>query len=231
MSILSRIKRVTSGKLELFLSKSENPEVLFPQLISEMEEQVRFATAGEAKALAAVTQAEKALEQNQEKLNKMSSGAESALSNEEEFMAREAVEAVIALEANQIRLEAAVQSATSAFEDARASRKESQVQLQEIRSKKNEILTRARVVQTQEKVQRTVSSPSTANGSILDAVASMEAKIEEREAEVCVRQELAGEGGGTASPSLERRIDTMNRKEEIDRRMAALTEKIKQKVS
>lgn len=227
MSILSRIKRVTTGKLELFLSKSENPEVIFPQLIVEMEEAVRAATDAEAKAMAAVKHAEKALEDTRGKLQKMTTGAEAALLKEDEATAREAVEAQVALEAEVIRREAALQSAQDSLADARAARKETQQQLQEVRAKKDEILTRARVIQTQERVQRTVSGPSTSTGSILDAVAAMEAKIEEREANLSVQQDLAG--SGSSSASLERRIDDMNREQEIDRRMAALKEKIKPK--
>lgn len=229
MSILSRMKRVTTGKLELFLSKSENPEVVFPQLIVEMEEQVRAATDTEAKAMASSKYAEKAVDATLTKLNKMTAGAEAALKKDDESMAREAVAAQVALEAELIRHEAALQSAQDSLADTRAARKETQQQLQEVRSKKNEILTRARVVQTQERVQRTVSGPSASTGSILDAVAAMEAKIEEREATLIVRQELAGTGSSATSPSLERRIDDMSHDEEIDRRMAALKEKVLQK--
>jgi phage shock protein A len=229
MSILSRMKRVTTGKLELFLSKSENPETVFPQLVLEMEAQVRAATEAEAKAMASAKHAEKAVDASLAKLNKMTAGAEAALKNEDEAMAREAVEAQVALEAELIRHEAALQCAQDSLEDARAARKQTQQELQNIRAKKDEILTRARVIQTQERIVRSVSGPSASTGSILDAVDAMEARIEEREARLQVRRELAGTGSGATSPSLERRIDDMNRNEEIDRRMAALKEKILQK--
>lgn len=229
MSILSRMKRVTTGKLELFLSKSENPETVFPQLVLEMEAQVRAATEAEAKAMASAKHAEKAVDASLAKLNKMTAGAEAALKNQDESMAREAVEAQVALEAELIRHEAALQSAQDSLEDARAARKQTQQELQNVRAKKDEILTRARVIQTQERIVRSVSGPSASTGSILDAVDAMEARIEEREAGLQVRQELAGTGSGASSPSLERRIDDMNRNEEIDRRMAALKEKILQK--
>ncbi|MGA0332569.1 MAG: PspA/IM30 family protein [Kiritimatiellia bacterium] len=228
MSLLSRMKRVSTGKLELFLAKSENPEIVFPQLILEMEAQVRAATEAEAKAVAAAKQAEKTVDVSLSKLNKMTAGAEAALKNGDENMAREAVEAQVALEAELIRHEAALQSALASLADARAARMETQQQLQEVRAKKNDILTRARVVQTQEQVQRSLSGPSASSGSILDAVAAMEARIEEREAQLQVRKE--GIGSTAASPSLERRIDDMNRHQEIDRRLAALKEKILQKV-
>lgn len=226
MSILSRMKRVTTGKLEMFLSKAENPEVVFPQLIVEMEDQVRSATDAEAKAMASLKQAEHAAEESRKKLEKMTTGAEAALKRDDESMAREAIEAQVALEAELIRREAAAQTAQNTLEDARAARQQTQTQLQEIREKKDEILTRARVVQSQERIQRTVTGPTTSTGSILDAVAAMESRVEEKEANLAVRQELAGAGAGS-SPSLERRIDAINRDEEIDRRMAALKAKVK----
>jgi len=49
MSIMARLKRVTVGRMEAFLTSVENPETVFPQLVREMEEQVRLATDAEAK--------------------------------------------------------------------------------------------------------------------------------------------------------------------------------------
>jgi len=227
MGILSRIRRITTGKLELFLSRSEDPETVFPQLVVEMEEQVRAATEAEAKAMASARHAEQAVEQARANLARMTAGAESALRHDNESMAREAVEAQVALEAELIRREAALQSVANCLDDARAARKETQMQLQNVRNKKDEILTRARVVRTQERIQRTVSGPAASAGSILDAVEALEARIEEQEAGLAVRRELAG--SGTASPSLERRIDDMNRTTEIDRRLAALKATMQQK--
>ncbi len=227
MGILSRIKRITTGKLELFLSRSEDPETIFPQLIVEMEEQVRAATEAEAKAMASVRHAEQAVEQTKGNLARMTAGAESALRHDNESMAREAVEAQVALEAELIRREAALQTAANCLDDARAARQETQAQLQNVRHKKDEILTRARVVRTQERIQRTVAGPLASAGSILDAVEALEAKVEEKEAGLAVRRELTG--SGTASPSLERRIDEMNRNTEIDRRLAALKASVQRK--
>lgn len=230
MSVFSRMKRVTTGKLELFLSKSEDPEVVFPQLIAEMEDQVRAATEAEAKAMAAAKQAARAVEDTRNKLEKMSAGAGAALQKGDESMAREAVEAQVALEAEAIRREAALQTAEESLADARAARRETQDQLRDVRRKKDEILTRARVVRTQEKIERTVSGPAASTGSILDAVSAMEAKVEEKEANLAVRREMAGAGGGgEETASLERRVDDMSREAEVDRRLADLKKQLNAK--
>ena len=53
MGLISRIRRITVSRIENFLNTVENPEVLFPQLVREMEDQVRAAISAETKALAA----------------------------------------------------------------------------------------------------------------------------------------------------------------------------------
>ena len=53
MGLISRIRRITVSRIENFLNTVEDPEVLFPQLVREMEDQVRAAISAETKALAA----------------------------------------------------------------------------------------------------------------------------------------------------------------------------------
>ncbi len=222
MSIISRLKRVTVGKLESFLSSVEDPDVVFPQLIREMEEQIRAATDAEAKAMASVKAAERSCDQAREKLVKLANGAESAIAQGDDAMAREAVEAQVRLEAEAERRDEALAAARATCDEAHNARVQLQAQLDDIRSKKDEILTRSRVVRSQERVNRTVLGPVASSGSILDAVARMEASLEEKEATQAVRKDLST---GVGSSSLEHRIDTLTTSQEVDRRLAALKAK------
>ena len=224
MSIMERLKRVTVGRMEAFLTSVEDPELVFPQLVKEMEEQVRAATDAEAKAMAAVKAAERARDQVADKLQAMQTGAEAALAQGDEGTAREAVEAQIKIEEDLARRSDGVATANSSYSDAHHARVQTQRQLDEIRSKKDEILTRARVAKSQEKIQRTVQGPAASTGSILDAVSRMEARVEEQESELAVRKEMAG---GPANASLEQRIEDLHTKTEVDRRMAELQAKLK----
>ncbi len=224
MSIIARIKRVTVGKMEAFLTSVEDPEVVFPQLIKEMEEQVRAATDAEAKAMAAVKASERSRDQAGERLAKLVVGAEAALSQSDEATAREALEAQIQIEAEVARLAEVVATANNSYAEAHSARIQTQNQLDDVRAKKDEILTRARLARSQRKIQRTVQGPSASTGSILDAVSRMESQLEEQEAELAVRKEMTG-GGGSAS--LDRRIDDLHKRQEVERRLAALKAKIK----
>lgn len=224
MSIVARLKRVTVGRMEAFLTSVEDPETVFPQLVREMEEQVRLATDAEAKAMASVKVAERTRDQASAKLDKMTDGARAALQQGDEATAREAIAAQIQLEDEVARCSAAVATANQSYSDAHGARVQTQKQLDEVRAKKNEILTRARVVQSQEKIQRTVQGPSASTGSILDAVSRMESQLEEKEAGLAVRKEL-GQSGGGGTASLEQRIEDLHKQSEIERRLEALKTK------
>ncbi len=204
MNLLNRIKRITSGKVEVLLSKSETPELLFPQLISEMETQVNNAVGAEAKALTAVKRAERSVQDLQRSLESMTLGAETALRSSQEDLAREAVESQLALESRLILAEASLESAQESYASAQSLRRDTQDQLENIRTKKDAILTRARILQTQKAVQHRLAGPSVSTGSLLDAVDAMEARLAEEEAALAVQKEGSV---STACSSVERRIE------------------------
>ena len=219
MGLIDRLRRISTAKVEAFLSKVEDPEVLLPQLIKEMEGQVRTITEAEAKSMAAVKGAERDVEQVKEKLARLQRGAETAMSQGDEVTARDAVSAQIDLEADLGRKEETLARAQGAATNARDARLDLQNELDELRSKKDEILTRARVARTQKQVEKTVRGPVDSSGSILDAVSRLESKVEETEAELAVQREV---GRGSVAPSLERRLDDLERGSEVENRLAAL---------
>jgi phage shock protein A len=222
MGLIARLRRLTTSRIEVFLSTVEDPEVLFPQLVKEMEDQVRSATEAEAKAMASVKGAERDLKQIEQKLDRMTKGAELAVDKGDEDTAREAVSAQIDLESEIKRKQEALKRSQAAMEDARAAREQVQAQLAEVRNKKDEILTRARVIRNQKKVERTVSAPVSSARSILDAVAQLETKVEEQEAEIEVQRDMASAGGG---PSLDKRLKDLEVSSEVEERLAKLKKK------
>jgi phage shock protein A len=117
----------------------------------------------------------------------------------------------------------AVTRAGRAYEDAKAARLQIEEQLEELRTKKNEILTRARIAKTQQKIEKTVSGRASSTASILDAVMRLEGKVEETEAELEIRRGMDKDG---VSPSLERRLDELERDGEIEKRLAELKKRI-----
>jgi phage shock protein A len=223
MGLFTRLHRVTVGRIEAFLSRVEDPELVFPVLVNEMEEQLKAASEAEAKAIATLKHSEREVHKHKETIDKYGNGAYLAIREGDEETARQSLDAQIqaeqASEFSQRNLEIAQRS----LERATLSRKRIQQQLGELRTKKDEILTRARVAKVQKKIQSTVSGTVGSSDSILDAVARLEAQIEESEAGLEIQASFTGEG--TASASLEKRLEELSNEAEIDRRLAELKKK------
>lgn len=223
MGLIARIQRVTMARIQTFLDSVEDPEIMFPQLVAEMEEQIRAATNAEAKALGAVKAAQRKADEIGGRIDRLAKGAELAVKQGDEATAREALSAQIAAEESLKQAQDALARSQTAFEQATEARKQLQQQLQELRAKKDELLTRARLAKTQKKVQRTVSGPSESAKSILDAVSKMEAKVQETEAELEVQREM--DQGTKAGPSLDRKLKDLETGTEVQKRLAALQSK------
>jgi phage shock protein A len=220
MGLFKRLHRITVGRIEAFLSRVEDPELVFPVLIKEMEDQLRAATEAEAKAQATLAGCEREIGRHEETIDKYGRGALLAVKKGDEETARQSVKAQIeaekASELSKRNLEIAQQS----LERAKASRKQIQHQLEELRAKKSEILTRARIAKVQKKIAASVSGTVGSSDSILDAVARLEAQVEETEAELEIQASLTGEG--TASVSLERKLSELDQEAQIEERLAEL---------
>ena len=220
MGLFKRLHRITVGRIEAFLGRVEDPELIFPVLVKEMEEQLQAATEAEAKDRATLAGCEREVGRHEETIGKYGRGALLAVKKGDEETARQSVKAQIdaerAAELSKRNLEIAQQS----LERAKVSREQIQHQLEDLRSKKNEILTRARIAKTQKKIAATVSGTVGPSDSILDAVARLEAQVEEAEAELEIQASLAGEG--TASVSLELKLNELDQEAQIEERLAEL---------
>ena len=223
MGVFTRLHRVTVGKIEAFLSRFEDPELVFPVLVKEMEEQLKAATEAEAKASATLKHSERDVQKHKETIDKYGNGAYLAIRKGDEEIARQSLDAQIQAEQASDFSQKNLEIAQRSLERATLSRKRIQEQLAELRSKKDEILTRARVAKVQKKIQSTVSGTVGSSDSILDAVARLEAQLEEAEAELEIQASFTGEG--TASASLEKRLRELSNEAEIDRRLAELKQK------
>jgi phage shock protein A len=223
MGLFKRLHRITIGRIEAFLSRVEDPELVFPVLLKEMEKQLEAATEAEAKASATLKSCEREVSRHSDTVGRYGNGALLAMKKGDEDTARQSVKAQIDAEKASDLSKRNLEIARTSLERAKVGRERIQQQLAELRAKKNEILTRARVAKVQKKIQATVSGSVGSSDSVLDAVARLEAQVEETEAEVEIQASLAGEG--TAGPSLERKLDELDQEAEIESRLAALRRK------
>ena len=220
MGLLKRLHRITIGRIEALLDRVEDPEIMFPQLIREMEDQLRKATEQEACAIAEVKRSEREVEALQDKISKLGRGAACALQQDDEKIAREALAAQIDAERALKTAQANAEALNSTCNLATAGREQIQQQLVELKAQKSEILTRARIAKTRKNIQKTVSTGIGSTDSILDAVAKLEVGIEETEAELEIQAKLAVDA--RINPSLAKKLKELEQSSEIDLRLNEL---------
>ncbi|NLF30315.1 MAG: PspA/IM30 family protein [Planctomycetes bacterium] len=225
MGLFRRIHRITVGRVSAFLDRVEDPEIVFPQLLREMEQQLQQATGQEARATAAVTQVEVKIDRLRRKVEAMGRGAFQALKQDREDVAREALGAQIDTEHEIERFEASLASLKASRNLAEASRKQIQQQLEQLRARKHALITRSRLARTRRRIQRSLNGATVSGGSILDAVARMEEHIESIEAEMEVQCRLTGEG--VLNPALELSLAELDQAGQIDERLADLKVRLK----
>ena len=224
MGLFKRLHRVTIGRIEAFLSRVEDPELVFPVLVKEMQQQLEAATEAEARAVATLKGCEREVNKHAETIGRYGNGALLAIKKGDDETARHSVEAQLDAEKTAEFSKKNLEVARQSVDRAKTSREQIQQQLEELRAKKDEILTRARVAKVQKKIQATVSGSAGSSDSILDAVARLEAQIEETEADLEIQASLTGES--KASPSLERKLDELDREAQVEQRLAQLREQV-----
>jgi phage shock protein A len=222
--LFKRLHRITLGRIEAFLSRVEDPELVFPVLVKEMQQQLEAAGDAEARAVATLKSCEREVNKHAETIGRYGNGALLAIKKGDGETARHSVEAQIDAERAAEFSKRNFGVARQSLERARTGRERIQQQLEELQAKKDEILTRARVARVQKKIQATVSGSAGSSDSILDAVARLESQIEETEAELEIQASLTGEA--TAGPSLERKLSELDREARIEERLARLKEEV-----
>jgi phage shock protein A len=224
MELLQRLRRVTLGHIEELLAGFEDPEVVIPQLVREMEDQVRLARELEVQALADEKMAQKDCAELRERLSRLGSGAEAALQKGEEGTARQALDVQVEAEQALLRKDEALKRAQGRVEQTRSARQQRQAQLDELRSKKGELVARARMMRLQNKGLKAVAGASASSVGIVDTFGQMETKIRQGEAEADSRQDLAQ----PQEAPLEQRLERLQRDAEVEKRLAAMKAKLGQ---
>ncbi len=216
---LKRVRRITMAKINAFLDAVENPEEVFPQLVQEMRDECRKAIDAEAIAVAALKRRQQEHDDLQAEIAKWGLRAELAVREGDDKLARQAIEAQMA---NEKRVEPhtkSLEQARVAAERAREARQDLHDKLHTLERQRDEILARARAAKSQEAVQKVLAGVEGGSGSILDAVARMEAKVTEAEARAGAYAEVSLDMAGGDS---ERKFRELERKQAIEVRLIEL---------
>lgn len=220
---LKRVRRITMAKINAFLDGAEKPEEVFPLLVQEMRDECRKAIEAEAIAVAAFKRRQQEFDDLQADIAKWGQRAELAVRESDDALARSALDAQMSAEKRVPDQQRALDQARMAADRAREARQDLHDKLHTLERKRDEILARARAAKSQEAVQKVLAGVEGGSGSILEAVARMEARVTEAEARAGAYAEVASEMAGGDS---ETRFRELEHKQAVEVRLLELKQRV-----
>jgi phage shock protein A len=217
-SLINRLKRITVARIEAFLETVEEPETIFPQLIREVQNRIGDAANAESKAAAAFKANQRRLDESMGRSIRLEKGAEMALRQGDEALAREAL-------AEQVRVDHGIEDkrllllqSEAALQKAREGRLHLQAQLSELTRRKKEIISRLRSEENVARIHRQMEKIRTSGQAILEEVSRMRQADDENG----VLPGIAAEMSAASGSSLEERLRALERDAEIERRLTSI---------
>ncbi len=224
MGRISRLKTITRSRIEAFLASLEEPEIILPQLIREMEERLEEAARAEAKALSAVKADRRRLDAGLGKVIRYEKGATLAVKAGETDTARQAIAAQIQTETEVDKYRGDLAVSESAYSGASAACAQLRQNLDDLRLKKEEILSRSREIRRAQSPGKKLDGLSIRKSrNILDMVAKMETMVDEAEAELEIQNEIT-QTLGVSFPY--ERVKVLESDAEVDRRLKEMKGRI-----
>jgi phage shock protein A len=219
--LVGRLKRITVSQINAFLETVEDPEIVFPQLVREMQGCTRDAVNAETKAAAALKANQRRLDESTGRSIRLAKGAELALRHGDESLAREALAEQIKVDRLCEDQRRALEQSEKALLEARGLRVHLETELEELKRRKRNIIARSRSAKKNAGTYRRADRIRTAGSAILDEVSRLEQRVETNG----YAPEPVGRSSGTAEGSLEDRLRTLERDVEIDRRLNLIRER------
>ncbi len=219
--LVSRLKRITVSRINEFLETVEDPEIIFPQLLREMQDCIRDALKAESKAAAALKANQRRLDESTGRSIRFAKGAELALRHGDESLAREALTEQIKVDRLCEDQRRALEQSEKALFEVRELRVHIETQLQELKRRERTIVARARSAKTTAGTYRSTGKIRAAGTAILDEVSRMQ-QIEATKEYV---SESTGRPAATFKHTLEDRLRNLEREAEIESRLNSIREK------
>ena len=221
MSFFSRVLDIINANVSDMLDRAEDPEKMVKMLIFEMEEQIAIAREGVAKAIAGEKQLEANLQKNRRLADEWHAKAESAVSRDDEGLARMCLgrkkEHDRIADSLQPQWEAARKTSDALKSDLRRVEEK----LDEAIRRRDSLIARQMAAEACREVQGVAPTMSRVQRNF-DKFDRMERKIEGMEAEAAAYAELSD-----LSSNLDREVERSQRDAEVEMELAALKQQAK----
>ena len=190
MGIFDRFKRMVKSNLNDLISKSENPEKMLNQLISDMNQQLIESKKSVASSIADEKKLERQLQDAKAQAEEWERKAMVALRAGKEDLAREALERKQEMEKYAEQYEEQWQQQHDSVEKLKASLRGLQQKIEEAHRKKNLLVARSKRAEAQKRIQESVGGMS--DTSAFEAFEKMTERMERLEAENAAMEEISG---------------------------------------
>jgi phage shock protein A len=216
--LISRLKRITVSRINAFLETVDEPEVVFPKLVREMQRAIEDAVNAENKATAALKANQRRLDESMGRSMRLGKGAEMALRQGDEALACEALAEQIKADNAVDRQRIALSQSEAALLQAHEGRLHLQIQFEELIRRKKEIISRARSARTLTAAYERTGNIRKAGTAILEEVSRMQHPDDDGGS----LPETRGNWNAGLDRSLEGRLRALEREAEIERRLASI---------
>ncbi|MBE6470300.1 MAG: PspA/IM30 family protein [Coriobacteriaceae bacterium] len=197
MAFFDRIADILKANINDMIDKAEDPVKMVKQLIIEMEEQVDEATRALGQAMGSQKVAAKELADAKAKVADWNDKAKLALKNNDEALARKALDIKVGLEGQVDQLQASYDGITAQVDKLKDQVQTMKMKLDEARARQNVLIARAKMAEASTNVATSINSAATE--SAFAKLDKLERKIVEQEATAEAFTELNATAG--ASPA------------------------------
>ena len=216
MAIFERIADILQANINDLIDKAEDPVKMVRQLILEMEEDVDEATQALGQAMGSQKLAAKELADAKAKVADWEDKAKLALRNNNEDLARKALDAKVGLDEQVVALEASYNGITEQVDKLKDQVQTLKMKLEEARSRQNVLIARAKMAEASAGVAESISSVDT--DSAFAKLDKLERKIVEQESVAEAMTEI----GAADFVATEQTFDEMAHTAAVDDELARL---------
>ncbi len=221
MGLFSRMRDISMSQLNHLLDKAEDPVKMLEQYMADMEEDIVEAEKSVAKQIALEKKMHRQLTEAEEMVGKRQTQAMQALEQENEDLARKALEDKKRHQSKADDLQAQWQVAKENADKLKGQLQQMKDEYETLKGKKQTLQARAEAAKAQKNINQAFSGIG--SGSARKGFDKMEEKVMTLESEAEASNELR-----SGSTSLDKELDSLGGSD-VDNELAALKAKLKSK--
>jgi phage shock protein A len=222
MGIFKRLRDLTMGSINDLLDKAEDPVKMLNQFLRDMEEDILEAEASVAKQIAIEKKFKQQYEEAEEMVTKRGEQAMKALEQNNEDLARRALEDKKEQQSRYDELKRQYDISKTNADQLRSQLSEMKDEFSKMKNKKDLLIARAESAKAQKQINQAMSGFGTDNAA--KGFDRMSEKVLQMEAEAQASGELR-----SSSRSLDDELDQLGKSDGVDDELAALKAKLAEK--